>query len=82
MLYRIHWRADRTDATGHGTGAYPYQEAKRYTDAMNVDNKGILTHWVEPVPPEEMNAAAASHQTDDGGGRSATTEYVPKSNDV
>ena len=48
--YVIHWVSLKTGATGHGTASYPYEEAKRYADAMNEKDKDIrLIHYVELV---------------------------------
>lgn len=55
-LYRIHWIANITGATGAGTGLFPMAEAKMYADAMNnePENKALrLFHWIEPETVED-----------------------------
>ena len=49
-FYRIHWKALRTGATGHGTKGFPKDEAQNYADALNKNPEvnTILTHWIEP----------------------------------
>ena len=55
-MYWIAWRAERTGATGHGSGIFPYEEAKRYADALNEQDRDVeVHHWAEAsggAPPE------------------------------
>lgn len=56
-MYWIAWRAERTGATGHGTGVFPYEEAKRYAEANNKQDTVDVHHWPElaesgGAPPE------------------------------
>lgn len=51
-LYRIHWYAGLTGATGHGTGAFPRDIAQQWADELNSDkdNRALLMHhWIELV---------------------------------
>lgn len=52
--YRINWKATKTSATGHGEPIFDYPEtAQQAVDALDVKNRGILTHWVESVKVAE-----------------------------
>lgn len=52
QLYRIAWKAANGN-TGHGTKGFPYAEAKRYADELNIQDFGIgLHHWPELVVDE------------------------------
>ena len=49
-LYQVHWMAQLTGATGHGTGKFPKEEAQRYADELkdDKDNKALkITFWIE-----------------------------------
>jgi len=50
-MYRIYWRAILTGATGCGTGTFPLETAQRICDELNVENRGILHHYILPSPP-------------------------------
>lgn len=48
--YRIHWKALKTGATGHGKPVFEDKEmAKTTARELNIENKGITHHWVEEV---------------------------------
>ena len=47
MLYRIHWRAILTDATGQGTGLFPQWKAKQIVEHLNIQDRGLLFHWYQ-----------------------------------
>lgn len=54
--YRIAWKAGLTDATGHGTALFSYDEAKLYCDEMNkqLENKALkIFHYPELVMDEK-----------------------------
>ncbi len=51
--YRIHWKAVKTGATGHGMAPFTLKEAEAIAIQLNEDNKGITEHWIEPVEEEE-----------------------------
>lgn len=55
QLYRIHWKAKRTGATGCGSRAFPKEEAEGYADQMNsdVETSKWTEHWIEPAPKSE-----------------------------
>ena len=48
-FYRIRWTASKTGATGHGTASWPYSEARRYCDALNVEHSGVVHHVPEAL---------------------------------
>lgn len=57
--WRVAWRAPRTGATGHGTGTFPYAEAKRYAETLNASESGKWQVFsVEPWPVAERSDAA------------------------
>ena len=53
MKYRIHWKAIRTNTTGHGTTAFAKDAAQQIADSLNKDNAHMLVHWIEPIPEHE-----------------------------
>lgn len=53
QLYRIHWKAKTTGKTGQGTMGFPKDEAQRYADAMNREDRGVIEHWIEPEASDE-----------------------------
>lgn len=54
-MYRIHWRALKTGATGHGTATFPREEAQYYADQLNAEYAGLLVYWI--VAEVEQEAA-------------------------
>uniref|UniRef100_A0A6M3LNW2 Uncharacterized protein n=1 Tax=viral metagenome TaxID=1070528 RepID=A0A6M3LNW2_9ZZZZ len=48
-LYRLHWKAVKTGATGQGTSLFTYAEARQICDGLNRQNKVWTTHWIEEV---------------------------------
>jgi hypothetical protein len=63
MLYLIHWRSLKTGATGHGTKAFPKDQAESICDGLNKQDKGLLIHWI-----------AAEHGVESDEGDSADEE--------
>jgi len=55
QLYLVYWKSANTGAAGHGS-PMSKTDAEAWVAKGNREWSGMVTHWIEPVKPEEAHA--------------------------